>query len=157
MSVVRASRSAVVPASARAVYALIADYRDGHPRMLPPQYFPRLDVEEGGTGAGTIILFEVRMLGSVRRVRAEVSEPSPGETLVETDVATGARTTFAVASRPGGRDSEVTITTEWEASGLRGWIERMLVPPVLQRIYAEELARLAGLFRTGGAAGDART
>jgi hypothetical protein len=28
----------------------IADYRDGHPRILPPQGFGPLVVEEGGSG-----------------------------------------------------------------------------------------------------------
>jgi len=53
MRVVRASKSAVISAPTRAVYSLIADYRQGHPRMLPPRYFPRLKVERGGVGAGT--------------------------------------------------------------------------------------------------------
>ncbi|HKQ60254.1 MAG TPA: SRPBCC family protein [Candidatus Polarisedimenticolaceae bacterium] len=146
MRVVRASLSAVIRAPSQAVYALIADYREGHGRMLPAKHFPRLEVESGGVGAGTIILFEVRLLGSTRRVRAEVSEPKPGEELVETDLATGARTSFLVVPRAAGRESEVTIQTEWEAKGVRGWIEGMLVPPVLRRIYADELSQLRSLF-----------
>ena len=117
--------------------------------MLPRRYFPRLEVERGGSGAGTIIRFEVKLLGSTRRVRAEISEPKPGEELVETDMATGARTTFIVVSRTGGRESEVTIKTEWEAKGLRGWLERMMAPSLLRRIFAAELAQLRALFATG--------
>ena len=146
MRLVQASKSGLVPAPPRAVYSLIADYRSGHPRMLPRRYFPRLEVERGGVGAGTIIRFEVRLFGTTRRVRAEISEPKPGEELVETDLATGARTTFVVVSRGGGRESEVTIKTEWEANGLRGWIEGILAPLLLRRIYAEELAQLGTLF-----------
>lgn len=146
MRVVHASRSACIRAPAPIVYSLIADYRSGHPRMLPPRYFPRLEVERGGVGAGTIIRFEVRLFGRTRPVRAEISEPRPGEELVETDLATGARTSFIVVPRAGGRESQVTIRTEWEASGLRGWIEGMLAPPLLRRIYAEELAQLGGVL-----------
>ena len=145
---VQVSRSATIPAPAGAVYSLIADYRNGHARMLPRRYFPRLDVERGGSGAGTIIRFEVRLFGTTRQIRAEISEPKPGEELVETDLATGIGTAFLVAPRAGGLESEVTIRTEWEARGLRGLVERMIVPRLLRRIYAEELAQLGALFTT---------
>ena len=143
MSVARASGSALISAPARAVYALIADYRDGHPRILPPEYFPRLEVEQGGVGAGTIIRFQVRLLGAVRDVRAAVTEPTPGSVLVETDLATGARTTFTVTPEGGGGTCRVEIRTEWEAKGLRGWVERMTAPRILRKLYAAELAQLA--------------
>ncbi len=146
MCVVQVSSRALIPAPPQAVYSLIADYRDGHPRMLPRRYFPRLEVERGGSGEGTIIRFEVKLFGTTRRVRAEISEPKPGEELVETDLTTGARTTFIVVPRPGGRESEVTIKTEWEASGLRGWLARMMAPSLLRRIYAEQLAQLEAAF-----------
>jgi polyketide cyclase/dehydrase/lipid transport protein len=143
MSVARAASSGLVRAPARAVYSLIADYRHGHPRMLPAQYFPKLEVERGGTGAGTIIRFQVRLFGATREVRAEITEPTPGQVLVETDLATGARTTFRVTPEGGGETCSVEISTEWEAKGFRGWVERMTAPRLLQRIYREQLAKLA--------------
>src|SRR5882724_4680886 len=152
MRVVQVSSRALISAPPQAVYSLIADYRGGHPRMLPRRYFPRLEVERGGSGAGTIIRFEVRLFGTTRRVRAEVSEPKPGAELAETDLTTGARTTFIVASRAGGRESEVTIKTEWESSGLRGWLEQLMTPPMLRRIYAEQLTQLGALFAPGSSA-----
>lgn len=142
MRIIRVSKSAVIRSPAPAVYSLIADYRVGHPRILPRRYFGRLEVERGGSGAGTIIQYEIRVFGTTRRIRAEITEPRPGEELVETDLATGARTTFTVVPRAQGRESEVTIQTEWEGKGLRGWIEALTAPSVLQRIYAEELTRL---------------
>lgn len=154
MGVVEVSKSALIAAPAPVVYSLIADYHSGHVRMLPRRYFPRLEVERGGTGAGTIIRFEVKLLGAVRQVRAEISEPKPGQVLVETDLATGARTSFRVASRAGGRESEVTIKTEWKAKGLRGWVERSIAPLILRRIYTEQLAQLGSLFADGHAAAD---
>src|SRR6266581_807205 len=69
MRVVQVSSRALIPAPPQAVYSLIADYRGGHPRMLPRRYFPRLEVERGGSGAGTIIRFEVKLFGTTRRVR----------------------------------------------------------------------------------------
>jgi len=150
MAVVRVSKSASIPAPAHAVYSFIADYRRTHALMLPRRYFPRLEVERGGSGAGTIIRFEFKLFGMTRRIRAEISEPKPGEEIAETDLATGARTTFVVLARAEGRESDVTIRTEWEAIGFRGWLEGMMVPRMLERIYAEQLARLGTIFATGG-------
>jgi hypothetical protein len=145
MSVVRVERSALIRANARVAYRLIADYREGHPRIVPKQYFPRLEVERGGVGAGTIVRFQLRAFGATREVRAEITEPKPGEVLVETDLATGAKTTFIVTAVGEGQACRVTIRTEWEAKGFRGWVERMTAPRLLQRIYAEELAKLAAV------------
>jgi len=47
--------AARVNAPAQRVYDMIADYRNGHPRIIPPKYFTSLDVEEGGVGDGTVI------------------------------------------------------------------------------------------------------
>lgn len=152
MPTVQVSQSALIQAPTRAVYSLIADYRSGHPRMLPRRYFPHLEVERGGTGAGTVIRFTVRLFGTTRRIRAGISEPKPGEELVETDLETGARTTFIVVSRGDGRESEVTIKTEWEAAGVRGWLERIMAPYLLRRIYAEQLVQLGAIFATGDTA-----
>jgi len=145
MSTVRAEASALVRAPARAVYQLLADYRDGHPRILPKRYFPWLKVERGGVGAGTVILFKMHAFGASREIRSEITEPTPGQVLAETDFATGARTTFTVTPEGGGETCRVAIRTEWEGKGFRGWIERMTAPRLLQRIYAEELANLAAL------------
>ena len=145
MSLARVASSAVIRAPARVVYQLIADYRDGHPRILPRQYFPRLEVERGGVGAGTIIRFQVRILGSTREVRAEITEPTPGQVLVETDLVTHARTSFVVSSQDDGAACRVEIRTEWDAKGIRGWIERMTAPRLLRRIYVAELAQLAAV------------
>jgi polyketide cyclase/dehydrase/lipid transport protein len=145
MAVARAARSGLVRAPARVVYSLIADYRNGHPRILPTQYFPSLEVERGGTGAGTIIRYQLRMLGVSREIRAEITEPTPGQVLVETDLESGARTTFRVTDEGGGETCKVEIETEWDAKGIRGWVERMTAPRLLQRIYTEELAKLAAV------------
>lgn len=45
----------VIDAPPDRVYALIADYRSGHPRILPKAYFKELVVEQGGVGAGTVV------------------------------------------------------------------------------------------------------
>jgi len=142
MTTIRVSSTATVDARPQTVYAIIADYHEGHPRIIPEKHFSDLTVETGGIGAGTIIRFSVRLLGAVRTVRAEISEPSPGRVLVETDLETGARTSFTVEPANGGNRSIVTIETVWTTPGLRGRIERMLAPAALRRIYVEELKML---------------
>jgi len=145
MPVVRASSSAVIRAPARVVYGLLADYQGGHPRILPPRYFPWLKVERGGVGAGTVIRFKMRAFGATREIQSVITEPEPGRTLVETDQGSGARTRFTVLEEVAGETCRVEIETVWEAKGVRGWIEQMTAPPFLRRVYQEELTSLAAL------------
>jgi hypothetical protein len=45
-----------------------------------------MDVERGGVGAGTVIRFRLRVFRRTRDFRAEITEPTPGRVLVETDL-----------------------------------------------------------------------
>jgi len=142
MATARATASATIDARPPTVYAIVADYTDGHPRILPEKYFSNFAVERGGIGAGTIIRFDVRLLGSTRAVRAEITEPKPGRVLVETDLETGATTSFTLQPANGGNRTIVTIETSWPSHGVRGVIERLVAPAVLRRVYVEELKKL---------------
>lgn len=142
-STIVVSESAEVSASPEQVYAVIADYRNGHPYILPEDYFSDLQVESGGVGAGTIIRFRMKIFGQSREFRQQVSEPEPGRVLVEMDLASSARTVFLVDPLDGGKRSKVTITTHIPAStGIQGMIERWLIPPTFKKIYSKELAKL---------------
>jgi Polyketide cyclase / dehydrase and lipid transport len=136
--------SAVIPARRERVYALIANYQDGHPRIVPKQ-FSGLVVEQGGTGAGTVIRFQVSVFGKKQTFRAAVTEPEPGRVLVETDLdANGAVTTFTVDQGPAPADSRVTISTELKVrSGFLGIIEKSLSTLLLRPMYLRELENLA--------------
>jgi len=138
------SASAVIPARRERVYSLIANYNDGHPRILPKQ-FSGLVVEQGGVGAGTIIRFQMSVFGRKQRFRAAITEPEPGHVLVETDLDTnGAVTTFRID--PGGApaDSHVTISTELPVrAGFLGKIEKTLATLLLRPMYVKELENLA--------------
>jgi hypothetical protein len=138
------SASATIPARRERVYSLIANYNDGHPRILPRQ-FTSLVVEQGGVGAGTIIRFQRSVFGKKQAFRAVITEPQPGRVLVETDLdANGAVTTFTVD--PGGApaDSRVTISTELRVqSGFLGKIEKTLSTLLLRPMYVQELENLA--------------
>jgi hypothetical protein len=103
---VRATASAVIPAAPEVVYGVLADYRVGHPSILPPRSFRNLRVLEGGSGAGTRIAYQMVVWGSTRDVQAVITEPAPGRTMVET-LEDGTETAFTVAPEPGGRGSRV--------------------------------------------------
>lgn len=131
-------------APADRVYAIIADYRNGHPHILPKQ-FRNLTVEQGGVGAGTIIRFEVRVFGQTQHFRAVVSEPEPGRVLVEENLEPApSKTTFTVVKSPSGKGTRVTFVTEMTArSGMLGAVERFVSTRVMRKMYAEELVLLA--------------
>ncbi len=134
------SESAEIPASAARVYGIIADYRSGHPRIIPQRWFGPITVEQGGVGAGTVISFEFRAAGQTRRMRATISEPEPGRHLVET-YEDGSATAFTVD--PLGSDRcRVEIRTTFTPRGLRGMIERALMPRILGPVYRAELQQL---------------
>jgi len=133
---IRISRSRTMAAPPEAVYRILADYRDGHPSILPRPPFGELVVERGGVGAGTVIRYDVTSFGKRRTSRAEISEPAPG-VLVETVSESRLVTTFTVA--PAATGSHVTIETVWTTPGIGGWIERLLAPGYLRKVYDAEL------------------
>ena len=109
----RATASALIDAPPKLVYDILADYRGGHPLILPKNYFVSLDVEKGGVGAGTIISFQMRIFGKLQTFRAAITEPEPGRVLVESDLdGTASTTSFIVDARDQNRSCEVTIATE---------------------------------------------
>ena len=136
------SRSIAAPPSA--IYDLIADYHDGHRRIVPPRAFKWLAVEKGGVGAGTEIRFAMRVFGATRIARGIVTEPEPGRVLVESYPESGDVTTFFVDAQKGSNTSNVTITTDLHVrSGLAGRIQGFLAERFLRPLYAEELQRMA--------------
>ena len=142
------SASALISAPARKIYDLIADYRDRHPRILPKPYFVSLQVEQGGYGAGTVINFQMRLMGRVQSFHSMITEPEPGHTLVETDMNTGAVTTFTVDPRSHGQEAFVTITTTTRVpNGILGKIQSWLTERLLSPIYEKELDQLAAVAK----------
>jgi hypothetical protein len=139
------SASALIPAPAPELYAILADYQEGHPRILPRPPFVDLHVEKGGIGDGTVIRVGMRILGRERVFRALVTEPEPGKVLRETND-DGYETTFTVAPRNDGHHTLVTISTvasQGRRWGLRGFFEGWLVRRLLTPVYRRELELLA--------------
>ena len=149
----RIAASAIIMAPARQVYAILADYCEGHPRILPRQYFPLLEVEQGGTGAGTRIRFQMHATGSTRTFLATVTEPEPGHVLMETNelvepvpakASSQSRsvTTFTVDPVDEDQHAQVTIATELVVAN---WLEGLFTTMFLRRVYTQELKQLAAL------------
>lgn len=144
MTTYHTQASATIEAPADRLYAIIADYHQAHPAILPRRYFTGMTVDEGGRGEGTRATVEMKAFGNHFVYHVTVTEPEPGRVLVEEDQAAGVVTTFAIEPLNGKEASRVTITTEGKTSpGLRGWVEKWLTPLLLRRIYKDVLANLA--------------
>jgi Polyketide cyclase / dehydrase and lipid transport len=141
MPQLKAGSSAKIDAPAAKIYAIIADYRTGHPSILPERYFKDLTVEKGGVGAGTVIKFKMTIMGTTRDLKATITEPEPGRVLVETYEA-GEVTTFTVEPITE-RQTKVSISTVWNPGWFIGLIQRLPAPKILRRVYDEELQKLA--------------
>lgn len=139
-----------VPAPPARVYALLADYHNGHPSILPRPPFTNLEVEEGGVGAGTVIRVGMRVMGRAQSFRATIAEPEPGRVLEET-ADTGYVTRFIV--EPGGTGSGATVTIHTsfpERRGVAAALERWMVRRLLVPTYRRELELLARTVHTVG-------
>ncbi len=147
MTMLHAAAEARIAAPADRVYRYLADFRNHHPRFLPPA-FSDLQVPLGGYGAGTVVTFRLTLGGRTRTVHSEIAEPQPGRVLTETDMQTGALTTLTVTP-DGGGSSRVRIETAWRpARGVAGLVERLAGPPLLRALYADELRRLDAYARS---------
>ncbi len=151
MSTYRATGSTVIEAPAGRVYAILADYREGHPGILPRPPFQTLVVEQGGVGAGTIVSFSLRVFGRERAMRARIDEPEPGRVLTETDLDSGIVTTFTIEALGPDRSRATIQTTGTTGSGLAGSLERFMTVSFLEQTYKRELQLLAEAAISRGA------
>jgi uncharacterized protein YndB with AHSA1/START domain len=143
--IVAASAERTIGAPAGRVYQYLADTQL-HSRLLPPPFYD-CQVEEGGPGTGSVIRYKINFAGGVRELRMQVTEPEPGRTLVHADTGgSGLVTTFTVT--PHGGQALVNITSRFDGeTGVAGFVERIIAPRRLHRVYAEELARLDAYAR----------
>jgi hypothetical protein len=140
MTEILVSAQQLIRAPAEQVYGYLADYRQHHPKILPPA-FSGFQIDEGGVGAGTVFRISVTAAGRTRSYHMRVSEPEPGRTLVETDQDSSLVTTFTVI--PDAQGALTRIETRWQgASGIGGFFERLFAPRAAGRMYADELRRL---------------
>jgi hypothetical protein len=126
------------------IYSILADYNIGHPSILPKPYFTYLTVEKGGVGTGTVLRVGMEVFGVKKDYHLTVTEPQPGRVLKEADDEQGVVTHFTVEPVGNGEQSRVTIATDSRsAAGFKGFMERLVNPPVSRRIYKKELGNLA--------------
>src|SRR5450755_4219037 len=130
MGQIKVKADSVLDAPSADVYATIADYRQGHPAILPQENFYDLQVEHGGYGDGTIIRFKTKILGVVRDMYQRVSELEPGRVLVEQhiDIPQKLATTFTGTTvRTGKRPPSRFSTTVDTRPGRPGIVDRRII------------------------------
>jgi hypothetical protein len=137
------SVSLLIPSPPQTVYNIIADYREGHPKILPDPPFVSLDIDKGGFGNGTVLRVKMKVFGKLQEFKTVVTEPEPGHILVETND-TGYITTFTVDPRENGKQCFVTFTTEISKnSGVAKKIEFFFSRMFLPLVYKKELENLS--------------
>ena len=135
-----ATATKLINAPAETVYNIIADYRNGHPLILPKAYFLSMEVEAGGFGAGTIVNFEMRLLGQTKSFHSLITEPEPGRLLVETDTKSEIPTSFHILPISDGGQTRLTIATELKGQNV---VEGFIAKWILQKVYREEMELIA--------------
>jgi hypothetical protein len=142
----RIAASRIIDAPPQRLYNLLADYREGHPRILPRPPFGPLTIVEGGRGQGTIFEVQMHLFGRKRNRRGIVSEPEPGRQLMECYAGEPTVTSFIVEPMFSGGHARVTISTDTDVHrGLRGAFERRIATRTLRPLYLRELAQLAAV------------
>ncbi len=138
------SASALIRATPSKAYNIIADYKDGHPRILPkPPFGDKITVEAGGFGTGTRVSYDFIVMGKAQTYHATITEPDPGKVLVETVDENGAVTTFTFEPRENGQHTYITIsTTLYVREGFLGKIEGWMISSLFKPVYAKELELL---------------
>jgi hypothetical protein len=138
MGEVSARTQRQMTAGADEVFAFLRDYTK-RGEVLPSAFLD-YRVEEGGTGAGTVVSYRLQAGKRERPYRLAVAEPGD-QRLVESDSASSFVTTWTVTG--GGTGSTVTVESRWQgASGIGGFFERRFAPGALQGIYDELLDRV---------------
>lgn len=137
---VTASAERAIAAPPDTVLALLRDYRDVRPRLLPDAYAD-YRVEAGGEGAGTIVAYTLHAARRVRAYRLAVTEPETGPALREDDETSSFAQTWTL--EPAGDGTRVRLACSWTgASGIGGFFERTFAPKGVARLSEEILDRL---------------
>lgn len=143
MAKLHGESSMLINASAKDIYAVLVDYQNSHPQILPKQYFKSLKVLKGGQGAGTEFEADLKVNGLKMTFRMLVSEPEPGRVIMESDTLSSTVTTFTVMPTDTTNQALVKIASEWDMKpGLAGLIDRLFTPGVMRGIYKKELKQL---------------
>jgi hypothetical protein len=133
--------SRVIPATPTQVFNLLADYRDGHWRVLPSA-FTDYRVLEGGYGEDTRIAFRLKLGGRSRPTKGVVTVPDPGRVIVETYPREEMVTTFTIDAE--GEGTKLTIATSTPTrTRFTAPLEQFILRRILEPIYREEFGLIA--------------
>lgn len=140
MGQVTATAEATIAAAPEQVLAALSDYTTVRPAILT-RHYTDYAVQEGGTGAGTVVAWKLHATEKrTRDVAADVLTTSSSVT--ESDRNSSMVTTYQVS--PSGSGAQVVVTTTWTgASGIGGFFERIFAPKGLRAIHEELLGNLA--------------
>lgn len=135
----------VIHAAAKDVYAVLADYNNGHPKIMPPQYCEGLNVLKGsGVGENSRIEAHFNIYGQRETLVMDVSEPEPGRILQEIDTKATNITRFIVDPIDQAT-CRVTLQTKiMKQTGIPPGptLDMWLKSFVLKQIFTEELKLL---------------
>jgi len=138
---IKAESSAKIHTPSQTLYQFIADYKYGHPSILPEKHFSDFAVEKGGYGKDTVVCFRFTLAGNSRKMRVIVDEPIPGKLITETELETGILTSFLF--EPVGDDMTILkITSEWKKEGFMGLIEKIFVPIMMKKVFEKQFENI---------------
>ncbi len=83
MNSYQVQESEVINSPPAQVYAIISDYHEGHPAILPSRYFTEMAVTAGGRGEGPVTTVAMNVFSAKILYELNVTEPEPGRVLVE--------------------------------------------------------------------------
>lgn len=148
MSRIHASAERIIDAEPSAVWAAITDYNGKRPQFLPENY-REYRVERSPDGQDTVLSYTLHAGGRERPYQMQAEEATPGELLVERDLASTYTTHWQIERVGLGAHARVRLSSEWEsrASGVNGFFERRFAPMGVQRLHQETLVRLGQLLR----------
>jgi len=148
MSRIHASAERIIDAEPSAVWAAITDYNEKRPQFLPENY-REYRVERSPDGQDTVLSYTLHAGGRERPYQMQVEAATPGELLVERDLASTYTTHWQFERVGSGAHARVRLSSEWEsrALGINGFFERRFAPMGVQRLHQETLVRLGQLLR----------
>jgi hypothetical protein len=149
MSKIQVKSERVVNAKPEEVFDVIKDYKEKRPLFLTSNFLD-YQVEKGGKGDGTVVRYRLQAAKRERPYRMQVNELVKGQAIQERDTNSSLVTTWMVSPLEGGRQSKVSVVTDWEGGkGVGGFFERTFAPLGLSRIYDHMLDQLTPLVQPG--------
>jgi uncharacterized protein YndB with AHSA1/START domain len=135
-----------VDAPMERVWALLRDYLVARPRLLS-EHFRDYGVEQGGTGAGTVIAYRLRVGHHEGDHVVDIGEPVPGRLLRERARASSWLSTWTLTPGGEGERTVVRLTVALRDPQISGWLARVRARRALRRLCGRLLERVDAELR----------